>query len=186
MRLRPISRSFLRRVVPALLLALPLGGAAVTAQEPSTPTARNVAGLAPGEVLRLLDAYAVMQAQDALRLDEMQYPAFVQRFKQLQDARRRHLQTRARLVQDLSQLTRATTNGPDEGAIRRKLTELSEHETAASTEVARARAAVDELLSVVQQGSFRVFEEQMERRKLELLSRARQGARQERRRQPDR
>ncbi len=165
---------------------LPLLGSGVRAQVTPPPEPRGMAGLAPAEVLRLLDAYAVMQAQEALHLDEKQYPPFVLRFKQLQDVRRQHLQTRARLVQDLNQLTRPAVAAIDESAIRQKIAELAALEAAAATEVSRARAAVDEVLSVVQQGRFRVFEEQMERRKLELLSRARQNARQERRRVPTR
>lgn len=174
------------RPAAALLVALAALVGTISAQEAPTPTAPNVAGLAPGEVLRLFDAYAVMQAQEALQLDEKQYPPFVQRFKQLQDVRRQTLLARVRLVQDLNGLTRTGAAAADESAIRRKLNELSDHEAATVAQVAHARASVDQLLTVVQQGRFRVFEEQMERRKLELLSRARQGARQERRRQPSR
>jgi hypothetical protein len=41
--------------------------------------------------------------------------------------------------------------------------------------VARSLAAVDEVLTLRQRVRFRVFEEQMERRKLELMSRARRA-----------
>ncbi len=45
------------------------------------------------------------------------------------------------------------------------------------TRSARRPSAVDDVLTVRQQAQFRVFEEQMERRKLELLMRARQANR---------
>src|SRR5690348_11155561 len=42
------------------------------------------------ELNRLFEAYAVVQAQDYLKLTDEQYPDFVARLKALQDARRRH------------------------------------------------------------------------------------------------
>ena len=43
--------------------------------------------------------------------------------------------------------------------------------------IRKAQGAVDQVLDVRQQARFRVFEENMERRKLELLARARQANR---------
>jgi len=45
-----------------------------------------------------------------------------------------------------------------------------------AAELRRAYDALDEVLDVRQQARFRTFEEMLERRKLDLLMRARQGA----------
>jgi len=56
----------------------------------------------------------------------------------------------------------------------RALDEINER-SAADTK--KAYEAIDQLLSVPQQAKFRIFEELMERRKLELVNRARQANR---------
>lgn len=66
---------------------------------------------------------------------------------------------------------RAPAN-PDEGQIRERLKALQDLEGRAPAEVRKAYDAVDELLDARQQARFRVFEEEMERRKFDLLSRA--------------
>ncbi|MGE3842257.1 MAG: hypothetical protein AB7I50_11775 [Vicinamibacterales bacterium] len=135
-------------------------------------------GTSPGptEVVRLLDAYAVVQAQDMLQLDDQQYPRFVQRFRALQDARRRTAQARLRLLQDLQRQTRRDAREGD-AVWRQGLADLKSLEDRGREEVARSLAALDEVLSLRQQVRFRLFEEQMERRKLELMARARQAVR---------
>jgi hypothetical protein len=50
----------------------------------------------------------------------------------------------------------------------------------------KAYGAIDEVLNVAQQARFRVFEEQIERRKIELLMRARQQNRQQKQPPPRR
>jgi hypothetical protein len=60
----------------------------------------------------------------------------------------------------------------DEAGLRdrmRRLREIDEHGLA---DVRRACDAIDQILDVQQQARFRVFEEQMERRKVELVLRA--------------
>ncbi len=54
---------------------------------------------------------------------------------------------------------------------------LRDGDARALAEIRKAYDAVDEVLDVRQQSMFRVFEEQMERRKLELVTRARQANR---------
>jgi hypothetical protein len=136
----------------------------------------QVAGLTAAEITRLFDAYAVVQAQDFLTLDDKQYPQFVQRFRELQETRRRHLQQRTRLVQQLRILTQPEASRSDE-ALRRSLEEWKELDATERDDIARAIGGVDGVLSLRQQVRFRVFEQQMERRKLELMGRARQGGR---------
>ncbi len=157
----------------ALMLALAVVAWAVLptgafAQEPVPER------LPPGEVLRLFDAYAVVQAQEALGLESAQYGAFVTSYKTVLETRRRHREERSRLTAELARLVRRDRPG-DEGRIRDRLRALKEQEARAASENAQALDALEQPLSLVQRARFLVFEEQMERRKIELLTRARQG-----------
>ena len=51
----------------------------------------------PAEIQRMFDSYALMQAQDQLKINDEQYPQFLTRFKALQDVRRRTLHERTRI-----------------------------------------------------------------------------------------
>ena len=66
----------------------------------------------------MFDAYALMQAQEQLKISDEQFPQFLTRFKALQDVRRRGLQERARLVQELRRLVNDPQGdeAPDQGA----------------------------------------------------------------------
>jgi hypothetical protein len=159
------------------------GLAAQRQQQPPPATAppSNDANAQPeisaGEIQRLYDAYALVQAQEALQLTDDQYVRFVARLKTLQETRRRHQQSRNLIVQDLRRLTNPQTGNGDEATIRERLTALKAEDEKAAVELRKAMEGVDEILSVRQQARFRLFEDQMERRKLDLLMRARQNAR---------
>ncbi len=131
--------------------------------------------MTPGEIQKLFDAYLVMEAQQALQLSDQQYPQFLSRLRTLQDTRRRNQQERNQLMNQLQRLTnpRAQVRG-DEAMIKERLTALQELESRNAAEMRKAYNALDEVLDVRQQARFRVFEEQIERRKIELLMRARQ------------
>jgi Spy/CpxP family protein refolding chaperone len=139
------------------------------------PGAGEDPGISPAELQRMFDAYALMQAQEQLKINDENYAQFLTRFKALQDVRRRALVERTRRIMDLRRLG----NDPrsDEGQIKTRLKDLADFELRAADEAAKAYAAVDQVLDVRQQAQFRAFEEMMERRKLELISRARQAAR---------
>ncbi len=64
--------------------------------------------------------------------------------------------------------------------IRERLAALQELESRNAAESRKAYSDLDALLDPRQQARFRVFEDQIERRKLELMLRARQNARQQR------
>jgi hypothetical protein len=123
----------------------------------------------------MFDAYALLQAQEQLRLNDDVYARFLVRYKALQDVRRRTLVERVRRVMELQRLSRDPNS--DEGEIRERLDALREFDQSSGDEVAKAYAGVDQVLDVRQQAQFRAFEEVMERRKLDLISRARQKAR---------
>lgn len=149
------------------------------AQRQTAPRGRAAgepARLSPGEVVNMLDAYAIVQAQEALQLGDQQYGEFVARLKRLQQTRRRNLQARGAILQDLRRLSGPAVTTVDEAAIRQRLKALSDHDEQAAAEIRQAYQALDEILDPRQQARFRLLEEQLERRKIDLLQRARQGA----------
>jgi hypothetical protein len=130
------------------------------------------------EVIRILDNYALVQAQEALQLDDAQYSGFVTRLKKLQELRRRNQQARNQLLMELRRLTGPQAAQPvDEAAVGERLKALRALDDRAAAEHRVAYDALDEVLTVRQRARFRLFEEQLERRKLDLIMRARQGAR---------
>ena len=151
-----------------LLLIVALGQGAPAAR-PGPPA--NRPGLTNGELVNMLDTYAIVQAQEALQLRDAEFGQFVSRLKRLQQIRRRNTQTRHRIIQDLRRLTQDAT--PDDAALRTRLKALADHDVAAADELRRAYSEVDQLLDPRQQARFRLFEERMERQKLDLLMRAR-------------
>ena len=162
----------------ASLLVLPLSLQAQPAQGrgrvglPGGPLAEE--GVSPAEIQRLFDAYVIMQAQSELQLSDVQFPRFLTRVKTLQEVRRRGQAERGRILQELRRLSQ--TPGQDD-ALRIQLKTLSDLETRISTDIRQAADGVDQVLDLRQQARFRLFEEQMERRKLDLMMRARQANR---------
>ena len=65
----------------------------------------------------------------------------------------------------------------DEAQLRDRLKQMQEIESRGQTEARKAYDAIDQVLDLRQQAQFRIFEEQMERRKIELVTRARQANR---------
>ena len=132
--------------------------------------------MSAAEVVRILDGYALVQAQDALQLSDAQYGPFVTRLKKLQEARRRNQQARNQLLMELRRLTAPQAPAGSDAVLRDKLKALRAHDDEAASELRRAYDALDEGLDARQQARFRIFEEQLERRKLDLIMRAREGA----------
>jgi hypothetical protein len=167
--------------VAALLTVGGLAGALPLHAEAQRQPARGRAaaeapGLSPMEVVNMLDAYAIVQAQEALQLGDQQYGEFVARLKRVQQTRRRNLQQRAAILQELRRLSAPQVAQVDEAAIRERLQALARHDEQAAAEVRQAYEALDQVLDARQQARFRLLEEQLERRKIDLLQRARQGA----------
>ncbi len=118
-------------MLPWLLLALTLAQAA-----PVDRPARNRPALGNGELVNMLDTYAIVQAQEALQLADEQYGQFVTRLKRLQQIRRQNTRARNQILQDLRRLTQETT--PDENALRARLKALQDQEVSAADELRRA------------------------------------------------
>jgi hypothetical protein len=166
-------------VAVGALTAMPPGVQAAqgrnrVAPAPNGGPAADDATVSPAEIQRLFDAYVVMQAQKELELSDDQFPRFLARVRALQEVRRRGQMQRGRMLQELRRLSQTT--GQDE-ALRTELKALSDLDARVGTEVRQALDGVDQVLDLRQQARFRVFEEQMERRKVDLLMRARQANR---------
>jgi hypothetical protein len=126
----------------------------------------------------MLDTYAIVQAQTQLGIADDKYGTFAARLKKLQDVRRKNLRSRRQIVQELRRLAgpKAGTEA-DEGAIRKQLLALRELDERAAVELRQAYDSLDEVLDARQQARFRIFEEQIEQRKFDLVMRARERAR---------
>ena len=129
-------------VLVGLLVAGTLGGApahaAASFQAPATrdaqdpPAAPNrgnrpdpsdpLAPVSTGELVNMLDTYAIVRAQAELTLNDAQYAQFVTRLKRLQEARRRNQRERNQILQDLRRLTGPLAPAPaDETVVRERL-----------------------------------------------------------------
>ena len=171
----------LLRLAAIFVLSWVAAAGAASAQPPSQPQPPGVAGRAgrgdqsgPAEIQRLFDAYIVIRAQEALNLDDEQFTQFLPKLRALQETRRRNDQAHNQLVAELARLT-APAAQFDEAQVRDKLKALQELDGRAAAELRKAYEAVDQGLDMRRQARFRVFELQMERRKLELVLQARRA-----------
>lgn len=130
----------------------------------------------PVYVQNMFDTLAVMEAEKFLPLSADQYPVFVQRLRRLQEARMQSNRRRTKALNELRQLS-----GPQAAAdvadsvIDAKLKELDAAELEGAAAV---RKALDELnggLSVRQRARYRLLEENVERRKIDFLTKVRGG-----------
>ena len=138
----------------------------------------NEASITPAEIQRMFDAYALLQAQQHLQISDDQYTRFLTRFKALQDIRRKSLQEHTRIIVELGRLLReGQPAGIDDAQLKERMQALQDLDARSSAEIRKAYDAIDQVLDVKQQAKFRVFEELMERRKLDLVTRARQANR---------
>ena len=164
------------RVLPIFVLACT---ATIGAQQPAVPR-QGGDDMSAAEIQKIFDGYLLVQAQEALGLSDQQFAQLVPRLKALQDTRRRHQQERARILAELMRLTRGPNarggnSTGDDALLKDRLTTLQELDARFAADVRKAYNALDEVLDVRQQARFRVFEEQIERKKLDLLLRARQN-----------
>lgn len=128
------------------------------------------------ELQEMFDAFALVQAQRIMQLNDEQYARFFTRMKRLQDIRRQHHRQRVRLVNELRR-----GYGPDRAddqVLAERLRAVDELDTRFDQELRTAKAAVDEVLTVRQRAAFRFFEQDMEAQKVDYLIRARQPGRQ--------
>jgi hypothetical protein len=135
------------------------------------------AALSVQQVERMWDDYLLTQAQTTLNLTPQQFPRFRNRLLMLQQARRRLQRERNVLLREAQQLLAGRGPVQDPAAVAAKLTQYDDLMIKSAEQLRQAYATIDELLNVRQRVRFRVFEERMAQRKLELLAQARQAAR---------
>ena len=154
------------------------GGGATRGQVP--PGGRG--GISPREIQAQFDAYLVAQAESVLQVSEEQYPQFVRRVRALQQVRRQARIERTRLISRLNAALRAGgreagRGNADDTALATAIREIDDHEGATLAEVRRAYAALDEVLTPWQRARFRVLEDQLQQKQLDMMMRARQPIR---------
>ena len=116
-----------------------------------------------------METYAVIEAQKALMLTDEQYPNFVGRFRKLQEIGRRRQNERRRMMNDLQSLLGSNTETRD-AAILARLRALEEATDSAAAETKKAYQDLDAVLTPWQRGRLRIFEQQLERQKVDLLA----------------
>lgn len=131
-------------------------------------------GLTPADIQAQFDNYVINQAESVLLISDEQRPQFVRRVRALQAVRRQARVARNRLLADTSQLLRGRAEEERLAAATRA---IDEHERDTLANVQKAYAAIDEVLTPWQQARFRVLEDRLEQKKLDMLLRAQQGPR---------
>lgn len=129
------------------------------------------------EVERMWDQFVLTQARAALEIrDERQFRRFSVQLQNLQNLRRRLQRQRNAMQRDLGLLL---DQGEvlDSAAAEAGLAEFDEFSVRSAQQVRRALTAIDGVLSLRQRVRFRVFDNRMAQRKLELLAQARANAR---------
>ena len=160
---------------PAGAQALPPGSDQGGAgRGPGRGRAQALQSLSNEEVYDLLDAFVMRRAQAVLQLDDEQYASFFQRMTRLQTLQREHRRQRMRMLNDLRQIAGPRGRGDlNDAAVLEKVQALDDLDAARAEDERQALAAIDEVLDARQRAQFRVFLENIERQKLELLMRAR-------------
>jgi hypothetical protein len=136
------------------------------AERPALPPVGR--GMNAMQLQQHLDAFALIQAEQQLKLSTEQYSVFAPKLIRVQTMRRRMMQERRRLLNDLNQLLVAPT--PSDEAIAEKTKAFDDWNRRMNDELSKSYQDLDTSLTPWQRGRFRLFEEQMERRKLELLT----------------
>lgn len=136
------------------------------------PAVRNMDA---AQLQQHIDALALVQAQQELKLTEEQQANFATRLVRLQTVRRRMTNERRRVFAELRGLVDSPT--PHDEAISEKLKALGEINRRGGEEVLRSYEDLDTILTPWQRAKFRLFEERLERQKVEMLGRIAAGAR---------
>jgi Spy/CpxP family protein refolding chaperone len=179
------------RTIVASTLSVLLSLASVAAQDPPPPPAQGAPGgqrkanqpvvgpnaargLGPLEIQDQMDGYALVQGQTVLQLTDEQTPNFVARYVTLQRLRRRYNQERNRMMREMRPLLQNAGAGNEEALVER-LKALDDLNVRSVDEIRKAHTNLDAVLNPVQRARFRFFEEELERKKIELLGLVNQG-----------
>jgi len=135
------------------------------------------AGAGNAQIQQLLDAFVISKAQGQLQLSNEQFNVFLPKLLTLQNLQREHRNQRNKKLADIRALI--GPNAPQEvedSAIGAATKALDDLEAQMQQDEQRALAAIDTVLTPRQRARFRMFQEQMERQKIDLLVQARGGA----------
>ena len=148
---------------------------------PERPAARGLGrgDAAPGEfsiqaVQDALDGMVLIEAERELGLTGEQYPDFFAKMRRIQNVRRRHTMERTRMFRELNAMTFANPK-PDDAALTEKLKTFDQLNERSAQEMRQLAQELEGILTPYQRVRFRLFEERMERRKIDMLARARAG-----------
>lgn len=191
-----------RRVLTAIIVigacasAVPIAAAGqrgsaapppVASRTPQTPPAQAGAAapqrradpdqLTPAQVEQEFDNFALGQAQQQLGLAEAQYFRFARAYRALQMVKRRAQRERRAMMAELNALVRPPGPVADPAAVTARIAALDEQMVQSAVAARQAHVAIDGVLNLRQRARFRQFEQQMERKKLELLALAQGAAR---------
>lgn len=126
------------------------------------------------QVEEYFDQVVLHQARANLALSEDQFLRFGAGLRRLQTLRRQLQRQRLALIRELNTLVSASSI--DEPAVTAKMNELDGLNGQSAGALRAAYDDIDRVLTLRQRARFRIFEEMMERRKLDLVARARQQA----------
>lgn len=130
----------------------------------------------PAYIQQMFDTMAIVEAERFLPLSSEQYPLFVQRLRRLQEARMQGNRRRGKVMNELRSLVgpQAPNDVPD-SAIDAKLKELAAVDQDGYAGIHKALEDLDVGLNLRQRARFRMLEENVERRKIDFLTKVRGG-----------
>jgi hypothetical protein len=109
-----------------------------------------------------------------LQLTDDQTPNFVARYMTLQRLRRRYNQERNRMMREMRPLLQNAGPNRDD-VLTERLKALDDLNVRSLDEIRKAHMNLDAVLNPTQRVRFRFFEEELERKKIELLGVINQG-----------
>jgi hypothetical protein len=163
-------------VIAVMAVAGPVGAAAQ--DRPSGPPPigqREGRGEGPtlAAIEREFDRLEVSEARRALRMDADQFQVVAERLQRIQILRRRHMNQRRLLLAEIRAAVESGSVDTNTDGTAARLVELGNLGVRQAQELRRAGLALDVLLTVRQRAEYRLFQERFERRKLDLIARAR-------------
>jgi hypothetical protein len=133
--------------------------------------------ISPADVQSMFEAMTLLEADRFVMLTADQMPMFVPRLRRLQEARAQHFRRHNRAIAELRVMANPQTGKADDATIDAKLKELDTIEAESLAAVNKAMEAIDQLLSPRQRARFRLLEENIEKKKLDFLTKVRQTGR---------
>lgn len=146
-------------------------------ENPNAPRPMVGDGISPADVQSMFDAMLVMDAERFIGLTPEQFPLFVQRVKKLQEAKGNQMRRHNRAFGELRAMSNPQTGRADDASIDAKLKELEAIEVEAHAALSKALEAIDQMLTPRQRARFRLLEDNIEKKKLEFITKVRQPGR---------